>query len=177
MNEYSACEVRKILQHLFPQRQLVLSQLTFFAHSGVSEATGSTFRRGRRCYRLEDMLSIGCVLSLKENGIPLKAISELPALIRSLASRIMQLEDRCYVSGWGENVLLHFESEIKSPPPLELFLNSEQQLGIFWSLDLTDFARSLIVASTEAFLVQDNSVGVVDPTEQERAPVMMPLAA
>lgn len=174
MNEYSACEVRKILQHLFPQRQLVLSQLTFFAHSGVSEATGSTFRRGRRCYRLEDMLSIGCVLSLKENGIPLKTIAELPSLIRQLATRIMSLEDRCYVTGCGENVLMHFESEVQTPPPLEMFLTSEKPLGIFWSLDLTDFARLLIVASKEAFLVQETSE---EQLQQESVPLAMPLAA
>ena len=69
--EFSASEIRQVLQGLFPHRRLVLSQFTFFNNIGVSLPTGETFRRGRRCYRLEDILSIATVLALKEEGIPL----------------------------------------------------------------------------------------------------------
>ncbi len=72
--EYSASDIRKLLQQLFPQRRLVLSQFTFFSHRGVARATGETYRRGRRCYRLHDILSIASIIALKEEGIPLKNI-------------------------------------------------------------------------------------------------------
>ena len=105
-NEFSATEVRKLLQELFPLRRLVLSQFTFFNQTGVACPTGETFRRKRRCYRIIDVLPIAVVLALKEQGIPLKNISQVPQLMQRHASDIFRLGRGCRLYGLGERVSL-----------------------------------------------------------------------
>ena len=104
--EYSATELRKLLQHLFPQRRLVLSQFTFFNNSGIAKPSGETFRRGRRCYRLVDVLPIACILALKEEGIPFKNIEPLPSLLRDCAQKIFRVGPGVRITGFGERIFL-----------------------------------------------------------------------
>lgn len=106
--EYSATELRKLLQELFPQRRLVLSQFTFFNQSGISKPTGQTFRRGRRCYRLVDVLPVACVLALKEEGIPFKNIETVPDIIRNRARDIFACGRGVRISGYRTSISLDF---------------------------------------------------------------------
>ena len=145
--EYSASEVRKLLQFLFPQRRLVLSQFTFFNHIGVSKPSGDTYRRGRRCYRLQDLLSIASVLALKEEGIPFKNVEVLPELIHENLNRIFLFSEECFLSGYDEKVTMSFGSEARGGETLESFFNSNEKLGLFWGFDITLMARQLIEAA------------------------------
>jgi DNA-binding transcriptional MerR regulator len=141
--EYSATQIRKMLHGLFPQRRLVLSQFTFFNHAGVSRATGSTFRRGRRCYRLPDILPIACILALKEEGIPYKNVESLPALIQDNADRILEIGDGCRLSGFGNSVNLMFPDQIGEPSALQSFLEGDSEMMIFWSFNIGLLAEQL----------------------------------
>lgn len=153
--EYTATEVRKLLHELFPQRRLVLSQFTFFNQTGVSKATGSTFRRGRRCYRLEDLLSIACILALKEEGIPYKNVEGLPALIQENASLIFALGEGCRLSGFGEQVTLKLKGEGSVNEVLESFLAEGSQSLLFWSFDVGLLAHQLqAIAERQAMEVE-----------------------
>jgi hypothetical protein len=146
--EYSATEVRWMLQQLFPQRKLVLSQLTFFNQSGVGRPTGSTFRRGRRCYKLTDVLPIACVLALKERGIPLKNISPLPGLIQSYAQRIFSDPRGCQLSGYGLEVSLVMPGESLENTALDAFLKaSEETPYLFWNYDIAPLIGRLFEAA------------------------------
>lgn len=138
--EYSASEIRKILQQLFPQRRLVLSQFTFYNHCGVAKPTGDTFRRGRRRYRLPDILPIACVLALKEEGIPLKNISLLPTLVQECAEKIVGSGESCKLSGYGEHI--HIENGTANTA-LEAFLLNTDGTHIFWSYDVGLLAKQL----------------------------------
>jgi len=104
--EYNASEVRMILQELFPSRKLVLSQFTFFNQSGVGKPSGTTTRRGRRCYRLPDLLPIATILALKEQGIPNKNVDKAPPLVQDNADLIFSTEGPCQLSGVGDLVHL-----------------------------------------------------------------------
>jgi DNA-binding transcriptional MerR regulator len=104
--EYSATEIRKLLQGLFPHRRLVLSQFTFFNQIGIAKPTGSGFKRGRQCYRLEDLLSIATILALKEEGIPFKNIEVVPKIIQQNAARIFEIGEGCRLSGHGDAIVL-----------------------------------------------------------------------
>jgi len=106
-NEYSATQVRLILQELFPSRKLVLSQLTFFNQIGVSVPTGAGFKRGRRLYRLRDLLPIAVVLALKEQGIPNKNVERAPSFIQEHADEIFKLGSPVQLSGIGDVVYLN----------------------------------------------------------------------
>ena len=147
--EYSASEARELMQRLFPHRRLVLSQFTFFNQVKIAVATGETFRRGRRCYRLLDLLSVGCVLALKEEGIPYKNIEAVPGMIQKNAQLIFELGPGCRLSGSGEQVGLNLPGRpLQGEEVLESFLDrSEDQLGqnqgIFWSFDLGLLAAQL----------------------------------
>ena len=134
--EFSASDIRKILQQLFPHRRLVLSQFTFFNQVGVSQATGETFRRGRRCYRLLDILSIACVLALKEEGIPFKNIESVPKLIQQSAARIFETGEGCFLSGYGDAISLQFPGEVGPSAALNTFLDSNGEQLLFWSFDV-----------------------------------------
>lgn len=146
-NEFSATEVRDLLIRIFPYRKLVLSQFTLFNHRGVFQATGSSFKRRRRCYRLQDLLSISCILALKEKGIQLKNISVVPQLIQQNTERIFDFSSRSLLTGFGSSVSLKFDQEVNSSPELELFLSGAGDPALFWSFDLTDLARQLVEAA------------------------------
>jgi hypothetical protein len=146
--EYSATEVRQILQALFPTRRLVLSQFTFFNQVGISCPTGETFRRGRRCYRLQDLLSIACVLALKEEGIPFKNIESLPAMIREHSNRIFECPTGCRAVGYGEAVVLQFPGQTAALEVVDQFLNDGGKAKLFWSYDLGRLASTLELIAT-----------------------------
>lgn len=147
--EYSASEVRKLLQILFPQRRLVLSQFTFFNQVGVSAPSGKTSRRGRRCYRLQDLLSIATVLALKEEGIPYKNLEGLPKVIQDNLERIFSLEQVCVASGWGVKVNLCFGADSLAASSLVSFLDEENLVGLFWSFDVSALAQQLLTAASK----------------------------
>jgi hypothetical protein len=148
--EYSASEIRKILQRLFPQRRLVLSQFTFFQQIGVAKPTGVTSRRGRRCYRLQDLLSIAGVLALKEEGIPLKNIECAPAMIQEKADAIFEIGSGCRLSGFGENITLRLPNDVVDPHHIESFLEVDPKDPVlFWSFDLGELAEQLVMISSQ----------------------------
>ena len=141
--EFSASEIRQVLQGLFPHRRLVLSQFTFFNNIGVSLPTGETFRRGRRCYRLEDILSIATVLALKEEGIPLKNIGDSPKVIRECSEKIFSAGPGVRLSGHGASVQLNFPGQHEySESFIEFLLNTDKP-SFFWSFDVGALAVQL----------------------------------
>ena len=148
--EYSASELRVLLQELFPHRRLVLSQFTFFNKSGVSRPTGKLFRRGRQCYRLVDVLPIATILALKEEGIPYKNVESVPSLIQEHAEQIFFVGEGCRLSGFGDQVHLSFPEYQSSTPPLEAFLESSTGMQIFWAFDVGVLANQLQVAAEKA---------------------------
>ncbi|MCC6933643.1 MAG: hypothetical protein IT292_10385 [Deltaproteobacteria bacterium] len=142
--EYSAIEVRELIQKIFPQRKLVLSQFTFFNHVGVAKPSGETFRRGRRCYRLVDLLSVVTVLALKEQGIPLKNIDLVPSLIQENAQTIFNIGAGCRLSGHGSTVSLNLPNQNSANEALDSLLGGEMRKDIlFWSYDVGLLARQL----------------------------------
>ena len=128
--EYTASEIRKLLQAMFPHRRLVLSQFTFFNQVGVARPTGETFRRKRRCYRLADVLPIACVLQLKEEGIPLKNIEAVPALLQTHLQRIFKIGTGCRLTGYGSKISLSFPGEKAPLDPLESFLGCDPSASV-----------------------------------------------
>ncbi len=148
--EYSASEVRKLLQKLFPHRRLVLSQFTYYNQCGVAKPLGNTYRRGRRCYRLMDILPIACVLALKEEGIPLKNIETLPPLIHDNLDRIFASGPNTRLHGYGQSIVLLFPEQDSSNLPLENFLSENQTPSLFWSFDIGLLARQLQALSVES---------------------------
>ncbi len=140
--EYTAIEIREIMQQVFPTRKLVLSQLTFFGHLGAVKATGESFKRGRRCYHIADLLPFACIISLKEQGIPLKNIKELPTLLQNNITSICSRNSGCKVSGYGDTVSLTIDGEMIENAALDEFLALEKQ-SIFWSFDLSTLVNKL----------------------------------
>ncbi len=153
--EYSASDIRKILQQLFPQRRLVLSQFTFFNQVGVAKPTGETFRRGRRCYRLEDILSIATVLALKEEGIPLKNINSVPPMIQTRAGEIFSVGSQCWLAGFGGTISLRLPGDEGEDPVIQSFLSTQTESMLFWSYDVGLLATQL---RTVAFELQEREV-------------------
>ncbi|HMO16913.1 MAG TPA: hypothetical protein PKA63_01090 [Oligoflexia bacterium] len=146
-NEYTASQVRLILQELFPSRKLVLSQLTFFNQMGISVPSGNGFRRGRRLYRLRDLLPIAVVLALKEQGIPNKNVELAPACVQEHADEIFKLGSPVRLSGIGEIVHLDLgrisdNRKNESDKAIE-FLLSGQSMDLFWSYDVGFLALEL----------------------------------
>ncbi len=141
--EFSASEIRRILQRVFPQRRLVLSQFTFFNQIGIARPTGATFRRGRRCYRLEDLLSIASVLALKEEGIPFKNIEGLPLILQSHADQIFAIRRGCRVSGFAGIIDLELPGLMKETKALEAFLSEPTRSSLFWSYEVGLLADQL----------------------------------
>lgn len=141
--EFSAIEVREIIQKLFPHRKLVLSQFTFFGHAGVARATGTTFRRGRRCFVISDLLPIATVLALKEQGIPLKNIEKAPMLIQENISDIFA-NSGCKLSGYGDNLSLVIPGKLDVNEALDHLLNSgSSEQSLFWTFDLSRLCSQL----------------------------------
>ena len=141
--EYSTSDIQKLLQELFPSRRLVLSQFTFYTQCGVAKPTGNTFKRGRRCYRLTDILSIACVLALKEEGIPLKNIGNAPQMIQDSAEKIFELGPSCKLAGCGDEIMLIVPGETSEPNfPLEKLLGDGQP-SLFWMYDVGVLARRI----------------------------------
>ena len=141
--EYSASEIRKLLQQLFPNRRLVLSQFTFFNQIGIAKPSGETFRRGRRCYKLEDVLSIALVLALKEEGIPFKNIEELPKLVQLHAKTIFTVGEGCRVSGYGSEIDLQIPGVNYSTRSLETLIAESDRPLLFWSYDVGVLAKRI----------------------------------
>ena len=151
--EYSAIEVRELVQKIFPQRKLVLSQFTFFNHAGVSRPSGETYRRGRRCYRLVDLLSVVTVLALKEQGIPLKNIESVPALIQENSATIFNLGAGCRLSGHGSAVCLNLPGGDSTNTAVDSLLNGDDSQGLlFWSYDVGLLAKQLQAVAEEEML-------------------------
>ena len=153
--EYSASEIRRILQQLFPQRKLVLSQLTFFNQVGVSRPTGETFRRGRRCYRLTDILPIACVLALKEQGISLKSIAAVPKLIQEKAGEILSHGPAYRLLGFGQSIEFITHGKTSEVVLQEFLESSSEPKVLFWSYDVGLLAQQLkevVLAESEGLL-------------------------
>ena len=141
--EFSASEIRKILQSLFPHRRLVLSQFTFFNQVGVSRPSGETYRRGRRCYRIQDILPIACILALKEEGIPYKNVESVPVVLQTHAEKIFRTGPGVRISGFGANVELCFPGEEQLAEPYLDFLSGDFGIQLFWSFDVGVLAARL----------------------------------
>lgn len=149
-SEYSATELRRLLQELFPHRRLVLSQFTFYNQVGVAKPTGETFRRKRRCYRLLDILPIACVLALKEQGIPLKNIASVPGLIQEHSLEIFKAGRGCRLSGMGETVHLHIPGQNDGSLALATLLESEADIpSLFWGFDVGELSEQLCEVVTK----------------------------
>lgn len=149
VTEFSASEIRKLLQTLFPHRRLVLSQFTFFNQVGVSRPTGETSRRGRRCYRLQDILPIACILALKEEGIPYKNVETVPAVLQTHADKIFRSGPGVRLSGFGSNVELCFQGEEQLAEPYLDFLSGDFGIQLFWSFDVGMLASRLEATTIE----------------------------
>lgn len=148
--EYIATEIRDILLDIFPHRKLVLSQFTFFVRSGVAEPSGEVYRRGRRCFRLPDLLSIACVLALKERGIPLKVLGDLPSEIRANAGYIMATHAPCWIAGFGDDVELVLCDSVSGGVShrgslVDRFLDDDNagKTLLMWRFDVTSLAIAL----------------------------------
>jgi len=141
--EYTTSDIQKLFQQFFPQRRLVLSQFTFFNRNGVMRATGNTFKRRRRCYRLQDILSIACVIALKEQGIPLKNIEQVPALIQEKSALIFRYGSRCRLSGLGNTVALTIPGIQEDNPALQTLLTEGGNQNSFWSYDVGRLSTQL----------------------------------
>lgn len=154
MGEYSAAQIQRIFQRLFPQRSLVLSQFTFFNHAGLLKPSGATFRRGRQCYRLPDLLPVACVLALKEEGIPYKNIESVPVLLQEHSEAIFRTGPGCRIAGFGSNAVLTFPGQHQAHPAIESFLSLEDPQMLFWSFDVGALAQQIseIVVSQQSEL-------------------------
>lgn len=142
--EYNATEMRELLVQLFPYRRLVLSQFTFFSNEGMVEATGQTLRRGRRCYRITDILPMVCIFALKERGIPLKNIKELPQAIRENIDLIFNREHQARIFGYGNSVSLLFDQDCRSSEELKCFLSDNNSHNLYWMYNLSELAANLL---------------------------------
>lgn len=168
-NEFSATEVRRLLQELFPLRRLVLSQFTFFNQTGVACPTGETFRRKRRCYRIMDVLPIAVVLALKEQGIPLKNISQVPQLIQRHSSEIFRHGRGCRLYGLGTTISLQLPTVPSENPALLALLGADQASSaevpssgntldsdaspaMFWGFDVGELAEQICTAASRVYV-------------------------
>ncbi|MBL7662290.1 hypothetical protein JNK13_06005 [bacterium] len=144
--EYTASEMREILRRLFPERRLVLSQFTFFNHSGITKPSGLSYKRGRRCFCLVDILPIAVVLTLKEQGIPLKNANRVPLLVQEKAQEILSFNQTYRLTGFGSHLCLTTLADPQPNIPLEYFLNETKGDTLFWGLDLSAVAQNLLRA-------------------------------
>jgi DNA-binding transcriptional MerR regulator len=142
-SEFTASEARIILQELFPARKLVLSQLTFFNQSGVSIPSGASIKRGRRCYRVSDLLPIALVLALKEQGIPNKNVARVPALIQAHLNDIFSSRDACQISGIDDIVYLSLPG-CQTPDEAIVKLLDGSSMHLFWSYDAGYLSKEIV---------------------------------
>lgn len=151
IGEYSAIEVRALLQQIFPKRKLVLSQLTLYMQLGVCQPSGQTTRRKRRCFRLEDLLPLAVVMSLKEQGVPLKNLDGLPELLRENVAHIFSRGQGCRLSGFAGQFCLQIPgvSSKSEHPPLQALLGEGPEIAFntFWGIDVGLIAEQLIDVS------------------------------
>lgn len=141
--EYSTAEVRNLMLEIFPHRKLVLSQFTFFQQVGVITPTGCTQKRGRKCFRLTDLLSLVAVLELKERGIALKGIEQVPSMIRNQIEEVFKLDTTWRLSGYKGHCSL--KNEDQTDDALNAFLSDNNSCGkLFWSIDLSMLASKLL---------------------------------
>ncbi len=156
--EFNASETRKILQELFPTRKLVLSQFTFFNQIGVSKPSGESFRRGRRCYRAQDLLPIAVVLALKEQGIPNKNILLVPGVIQENCEKIFKSNDNVKISGYKDSVSLNYAEEGKEDLALNSMLESldfdHSEQNLYWSYDVSSLAHEIEAIVNRLFSVE-----------------------
>ena len=159
--EFNASETRKILQELFPTRKLVLSQFTFFNQVGVSKPSGDSFRRGRRCYKAQDLLPIAVVLALKEQGIPNKNIASVPEIIQENSARIFESGSGTRISGFRDTISLNFVNENSEDHALNAMLACDVVdhtiQNLFWSYDVGSLAQDINQIVRKYFL-QDQIV-------------------
>jgi len=141
--EYTTCEIRKFLQQLFPHRQLVLSQFTFYNHIGVAKPSGESFKRGRRCYVASDILPIVVILALKEEGIPLKNLGNSVQAIQSNINSIFHERKPTRLMGFGSTISLHIEGEKEDQIAVESFLEDSAETLLFWNIDITSLVTDL----------------------------------
>lgn len=155
--EFNASEVRKVLQELFPTRKLVLSQFTFFNQIGVSKPSGESFRRGRRCYKTQDLLPIAVVLALKEQGIPNKNIVNVPALVQEHCEKIFSVGVGARISGFRDVVCMNFPNEPIKDISLMAMLDCEQvdhsEQNLFWSFDVGQMANDLEMVVRKLYIL------------------------
>lgn len=161
-SEFNASGVRRIIQEMFPMRKLVLSQFTLYYHMGVATPSGENYKRGRRCYRLYDLLPIALVLILKEQGIPNKNIGHIPRVISEKAERIFETGRGVRVSGFKEVCQLSFPDEISQDAALMAMLEDDNiSSGIqdlYWSYDVGYLASELMRVATRIHL-EDAGMG------------------
>ena len=158
--EFTASEVREILVRLFPHRRCVLSQLTLFSQMGIAKPSGVSVVRKRTCYVLADVLNIACIFDLKERGISLSEMGDLPAQIRNFASTILfDKVPQCIAAGFGNAVSLDFGDRALESLPMKLMLEENSGAGFFWSYDVTSIAKELLAVATSYINEVDILVG------------------
>ena len=167
--EFTATDVRKIIQKVYPSRRLVLSQFTFFNDAGISSPTGTQMVRGRGCYRLHDLLPIATVIALKDRGITYKKIQQLPSLIQQHSHQIFKIGAGCRVNGFGSNIEISIpglstisctDNKSSSESTIDQFiasLDSNKSSGLYWSLDIGKLASDLQMFASELFEKNDSA--------------------
>ena len=152
VSEFNASGVRRIIQEMFPMRKLVLSQFTLYFHTGVAKPSGENYKRGRRCYRLYDLLPIALVLILKEQGIPNKNIGHMPRVISEKAEQIFEFGRGVRVSGFKEVCHLAFPEEDGRDLALLSMLEDDNIASgiqdLYWSYDVGYLASELVRVAT-----------------------------
>jgi len=154
-SEFNASGVRRIIQEMFPMRKLVLSQFTLYYHMGVATPSGENYKRGRRCYRLYDLLPIALVLILKEQGIPNKNIGHMPKVISEKAEEIFEVGRGVRISGFKEVCHLAFPEEKGRDRALLSMLEDDISSGVqdlYWSYDVGYLASELVRLATRIHL-------------------------
>lgn len=169
LSEFNATYVRRIIQDMFPTRKLVLSQFTLYHQMGVSKPSGESFKRGRRCYRLFDLLPMALVLVLKEQGIPNKNIAHIPAIISERVEDIFKEGKGVIVNGYREVCSLVFPGEETSNLALlEMLSEDQNSMGVqdlYWSYDV-GYLASELVRVAERIYREDSTLGTSDTTNQ-----------
>lgn len=142
--EYTGIEARELLNELFPHRKLVLSQLTFFQRSGVTVPSGGTYRRKRRCYKLEDLLPLAVLIALKDSGIPMKNAKDVPDIIKDNSKTLFSLGKGCRVVGYGEKAELVLPDQRPSTVSIiNSYLDGDVK-SFLWSYDVGKLAHQLL---------------------------------
>ncbi len=157
--ELNASGVRRILQEIFPLRRLVLSQFTLYNQLGITIPSGKTYSRGRRCYKVRDLLAVALILALKEQGIPNKNLENLPSLIHSEVDNIFSLGRGSIVSGFDNALSLRLLGSQTNDGALSEMLDFDKNkyhavnptlapsYPIYWAYDVGYLSEDLIKVS------------------------------